>query len=198
MQYKEELQKSKEDNEGINRSLASYMAENRALIEKLETRKAEIEELREQFNREFEHIASKILEEKTEKFTNLNRDNLQSILTPFGENIDSFRKKVEEVYVNESKERFSLGQEVKNLREMNDRLSAEANNLTNALKWNPKMQGDWGQVILENILERSGLTKDREYFVQEYLKDVDGNYLTNHTGSRMQPDIIIAYLTNGK
>lgn len=191
--YLEELRENRMEQDEVNRSLAAIQADNRSLIEKLETRKQEVEELREQFNLEFEHIASKILEDKTEKFTRLNRDHLNSILTPFGENINSFRKKVEEVYMNESKERFSLGQEVKNLRELNDRLSTEANNLTNALKWNPKMQGDWGQVILENILERSGLTKGREYFVQEFLKDVDGNYHTNHEGTRMQPDIIIAY-----
>ncbi len=150
-------------------------------------------ELRERFNLEFEQIASKILEEKSEKFTRLNRDNLDSILKPFGENINLFRKKVEEVYLTESKERFSLGQEVKNLRELNDRLSTEANNLTNALKGNSKVQGDWGQVILENILERSGLTAGREYFVQEFLKDDDGNYHKGEGGARMQPDIIIAY-----
>jgi DNA recombination protein RmuC len=157
-----------------------------------------MEAIRKQFNLEFEQIASKILEEKTEKFTNLNRENLDSILRPLGENIDGFRKKVEEVYLTEAKERFSLGQEVKNLRELNDRLSKEANNLTQALKGDSKIQGDWGQMILENILERSGLTKGREYFVQEYLKDDDGNYLTGEHGSRMQPDVIIVYPDNRK
>ncbi len=174
-------------------SLASYAADNRVLREKIETREKDVLALRERFNLEFEQIASKILEEKSEKFTRLNRDNLDSILKPFGENIDSFRKKVEEVYLTESKERFSLGQEVKNLRELNDRLSTDANNLTNALKGNSKVQGDWGQVILENILERSGLTAGREYFVQEFLKDDDGNYHKGEDGTRMQPDIIIAY-----
>lgn len=192
-QYKTDLKQKTEEYNEINKSLASFTADNKALMEKLENQKTEMEELRKQFNMEFEHIASKILDEKSEKFTKLNKDNLDIILKPLGENIDSFRKKVEEVYVNEAKERFSLGQEVKNLRELNDRLSAEANNLTNALKGSSKTQGDWGQMILENILERSGLTLNREYFVQEYLKDVDGNYLKNEDGSRMQPDVIIAY-----
>jgi len=120
-------------------------------------------------------LLQKFIDEKTEKFTKLNRENLDTILKPLGENIESFRKKVEEVYVTESKERFSLGQEVKNLRELNDRLSAEANNLTKALKGNAKIQGNWGEMILENILEKSGLTEGREYFIQEYLKDSDGN-----------------------
>src|SRR5690554_329202 len=191
--YKEELVEMRRAYNEANQSLASYAADNRVLREKLETGEKEVLELRERLNLEFEKIASKILEEKSEKFTRLNRDNLDSILKPFGDNIDSFRKKVEEVYLTESKERFSLGQEVKNLRELNDRLSTEANNLTNALKGNSKVQGDWGQVILENILERSGLTPGREYFVQEFLKDDDGNYHKGEDGARMQPDIIIAY-----
>ena len=144
--------KTDEYNE-VNRLLASTVADNNALSEKLETQKYEISELHKQFNLEFENIASRILEEKTEKFTNINRINLDSILKPFGENIDSFRKKVEDVYLNESRERFSLGQELKNLREMNGRLSDEANNLTMALRGNSKVQGDWGELILENILE---------------------------------------------
>lgn len=174
------------------------ITEKRLLLDKLENQKTEIIELRKQFNLEFENIASKILEEKTEKFTHLNKNQLDAILKPFGENIESFRKKVEEVYINESKERFSLGQEVKNLRELNDRLSTEASNLTKALKGNTKTQGDWGEMILENILERSGLVKGREYFVQESLKDANGNTFTGENGARMRPDVIIAYPDNRK
>jgi len=196
--YKSDLKTITDDFHESNRLLATFTAENKALTGKLEVQKQEMEAMHKQFNLEFEQIASKILEEKTEKFTNLNRDSLDRILKPLGENIDSFRKKVEEVYVTEAKERFSLGQEVKNLRELNDRLSNEANNLTHALRGNSKMQGDWGQMILENILERSGLVKGREYFVQEYLKDPDGNYYTGENGSRMQPDVIIAYPDNRK
>jgi DNA recombination protein RmuC len=196
--YKSDLKTITDDFHESNRLLATFTAENKALTGKLEVQKQEMEAMHKQFNLEFEQIASKILEEKTEKFTNLNRDSLDRILKPLGENIDSFRKKVEEVYVTEAKERFSLGQEVKNLRELNDRLSNEANNLTHALRGNSKMQGDWGQMILENILERSGLVKGREYYVQEYLKDPDGNYYTGENGSRMQPDVIIAYPDNRK
>lgn len=178
----------------MNYSLKSQLTiANDKLNESIEARKNEIEGLHKQLNLEFENIASKILEEKSEKFTNLNRINLDSILRPFGDNIDLFRKKVEEVYFSESRERFSLGQELKNLRELNNKLSAEANSLTQALKGNSKVQGDWGQMILENILEGSGLVKDREYFVQEFLKDEDGNYQVNDKGVKMQPDVIIAY-----
>ena len=166
---------------------------NEKLNESIEARKNEIAGLHRQLNLEFENIASKILDEKSEKFTNLNRVNLDSILRPFGDNIDMFRKKVEEIYMSESRERFSLGLELKNLRDLNDKLSSEANNLTQALKGNSKVQGDWGQMILENILEGSGLVKDREYFVQEFLKDADGRYMVNEKGVKMQPDVIIAY-----
>ena len=197
-QYKVDVRTLTDELNEVNKLLATFTAENNALTEKLGLQKNEMEAIRKQFTLEFEQIASKILEEKTEKFTNLNRDNLDMILRPLGENIDLFRKKVEEVYLTEAKERFSLGREVKNLRELNDRLSNEANNLTHALRGDSKIQGDWGQMILENILERSGLTKGREYFVQEYLKDPDGNYYTGEHGSRMQPDVIIAYPDNRK
>lgn len=198
VQYKVDVRTLTDELNEVHKLLATFTAENNALTEKLGLQKNEMEAIRKQFTLEFEQIASKILEEKTEKFTNLNRDNLDMILRPLGENIDLFRKKVEEVYLTEAKERFSLGREVKNLRELNDRLSNEANNLTHALRGDSKIQGDWGQMILENILERSGLTKGREYFVQEYLKDPDGNYYTGEHGSRMQPDVIIAYPDNRK
>ena len=178
----------------MNYSLRSDLViANNKLSENIEARKNEIAGLHKQLNLEFENIANKILEEKSEKFTNLNKVNLNSILRPFGDNIDSFRKKVEEIYISESRERFSLGVELKNLRDLNDKLSNEANNLTQALKGNSKIQGDWGQMILENILEGSGLVRDREYFVQEFLKDEDGSYLVNDKGIKMQPDVIIAY-----
>ena len=197
-QQKLDLKTKTEEYNELNRTTASFTANNKALEEKLNTQKVEMEELRKQFNLEFEHIASKILDEKSNKFTKLNQDNLSGILKPLGENIELFRKKVEEVYVTEAKERFSLGEEVKKLQVLNTRLSEEATNLTNALTGNSKVQGDWGQMILENILEKSGLVLNREYFVQEYLKDVDGVYLKNESGARMQPDVIIAYPDNRK
>ncbi len=191
--YKLELKSMTDEFNETNRLLAASTADFNALKEKLETQKSEMENLRKQFNLEFENIAEKILDEKTHKFTKINQENLDIILKPLGENIDSFRKKVEEVYITEAKERFSLGEEVKKLKELNTKLSEDAVNLTNALKGSSKTQGDWGQMILENILEKSGLVRDREYFVQEFLKDVDGAYLVNEDGSKMQPDVIISY-----
>ena len=197
-QQKLDLKTKTEEYNELNKTTASLIANNKALEEKLNTQKVEMEDLRKQFNLEFEHIASKILDDKSSKFTKLNQDNLSGILKPLGENIELFRKKVEEVYVTEAKERFSLGEEVKKLQTLNTRLSEEANNLTNALTGSSKAQGDWGQMILENILEKSGLVLNREYFVQEYLRDVDGGYLKNEHGTRMQPDVIIAYPDNRK
>lgn len=183
-------------NEELNKHIAllsSATANLDALRDKHEMQKQEMEKLRSHFNTEFENIASKILDEKSEKFTRLNQSNIDSLLKPLGDNIESFKKKVEEVYVAEAKERFSLGEEVKRLAQINQKISEDAINLTNALKGNSKTQGDWGEIILENILERSGLVRDREYFVQEYLKSDDGSYLTNEFGNRMQPDVIVSY-----
>jgi len=182
----------------LNKHTAVLEANNQALAEKLETQKKEIEGLSKKFNTEFENIANKILDDKTLKFTKQNQDNLELILKPLGENISTFKKKVEEVYDKESKERFSLGKELERLVELNKKVSEEANNLTQALRGSSKAQGDWGQMILEKILEQSGLEKNREYFVQEFLKDEDGNMLKNEQGRKMQPDVIIAYPDNRK
>ena len=132
-QNKIDLKTKTEDYNELNKTTAALTADNRSLEEKLNTQKLEMEGLRKQFNLEFEHIASKILDEKSNKFTKLNQDNLTGILKPLGENIEMFRKKVEEVYITEAKERFSLGEEVKKLQVLNTRLSEEATNLTNAL-----------------------------------------------------------------
>ncbi len=191
--YKLELKLKTDEFNETNKLLASSTADFNALKEKLETQKSEMENLRKQFNLEFENIAEKILDEKTHKFTKINQENLDLLLKPLGENIESFKKKVEDVYVTEAKERFSLGEEVKRLAQLNQKISEEATNLTNALKGSTKTQGNWGEIILENILERSGLTLGREYLVQEFLRDSDGNPLRNEDGSRLQPDVIISY-----
>ncbi len=198
LRLKEEVKGKNDTLIEVNRRVAELGAINSSLNEKVENGKSEIENLRKQFNIEFENIANRILEEKSKRFTEANKENLGNILKPLGENIENFRRKIEEVYDKESKERFSLGKEVSKLVELNLKISEDANNLTNALKGNAKTQGDWGQMILENILEKSGLVKGREYFIQEYLKDDDGNYLKNESGSRMQPDVIISYPDNRK
>lgn len=178
-------------------ALATAKAVNQSLEEKLQTQKEEIEALGKRFNTEFENIANKILETKTEKFTELNQKNLKTILEPLGENIRAFKSKVEEVYDKESKERFSLGEKVKELSELNKVISEEAHNLTKALKGEAKTQGRWGEMILESILEKSGLVKDREYFMEHELLDSEGNHLKSDSeGKKMRPDAVIQYPDN--
>lgn len=176
------------------KELATLTANNDALVEKLETQKTEMEQLGKKFTIEFENIANKILETKTEKFTELNKANLKTILEPLGVNIDAFKKQINDVYATESKERFSLGARVKELVELNHKISEEANNLTKALKGEAKTQGMWGEMILESILERSGLRKNEQYFLEHELKDENGNpILSAHEGKKMRPDVVIKY-----
>lgn len=138
---------------------------------------------REQMSLEFKSIASEILEDKSRRFTASNRESISEILKPLNEKIQHFEKKVEETYDREAKERFSLEKEIRSLQELNTRISADAVNLTNALKGENKTQGTWGEVILETILEKSGLVKGREYETQVSLLAEDG--------SRSQPDVIV-------
>lgn len=138
---------------------------------------------REQMTLEFKQLASDILEDKSQRFTATNRDSIREILKPLNEKIVQFEKKVEETYDRESKARFSLENEIRKLHEANVRISSEADNLTRALKGESRTQGTWGEVILESILEKSGLVKGREYETQSSLK--------GEGGSRLQPDVVI-------
>jgi DNA recombination protein RmuC len=194
---KEELNTVKNELSETNQALATAKATNESLNEKLQTQKEEVEALGKKFNIEFENIANKILETKTEKFTELNKTNLKTILEPLGENIKEFKTKVEEVYDKESKERFSLGEKVKELAKLNIIISEEAHNLTRALKGEAKTQGRWGEMILESILEKSGLVKDREYFMEHELLDDNGRPLRSDSeGKKMRPDAVIKYPDN--
>jgi DNA recombination protein RmuC len=175
-------------------SFAQAQSQVETLTEKLENQKNEMEQMGQKFNLEFENIANKILETKSVKFTELNQKNLKDILQPLGENIEGFKKKVEQVYLEESKERFSLGERVKELAALNKIISEEANNLTKALKGEVKTQGKWGEMILESILEKSGLQKNREYFMEHQLHGEDGNALKSQANDKkMRPDAVIKY-----
>ena len=177
----------------LNTQISKSQSNLEKTKEKLEDQKSDITNLNDKFKTEFENLANKILEKNSEKFVDKNKTNLDIILNPFKENIEAFKKIVEEVYDKESKERFSLGDKVKDLVELHDRMSQETRNLTNALKGDSKTQGNWGEMILESILEKSGLEKNRHYFMENYLKDDNGNYLVNEEGKRMRPDAIIQY-----
>ncbi|NMR33881.1 DNA recombination protein RmuC [Chryseobacterium aquaticum] len=143
----------------------------------LKAQKEETKRIQKEGTLQFENLANKILEEKSEKFTLTNKQNLDTLLKPLGENLESFKKRVNEVYENEARERHSLNSTIKLMLEQTTKVSQEANNLANALKGQTKTQGDWGEMILERILEDSGLTKDREYFKQQTIKNEDGDSL---------------------
>ncbi|MCX8532142.1 DNA recombination protein RmuC [Chryseobacterium luquanense] len=147
---------------------------NDSLQKSLETQKEEITKIQETAKLEFKNLANEILEEKSKKFTDSNKKNLDLLLKPLGENLESFKKRVNEVYENETRERFSLNSTIKLMMEQSSKISQEANNLATALKGQTKTQGDWGEMILERILEDSGLTKDREYFTQFNIKNEEG------------------------
>lgn len=159
------------------------------LMERMREQRQETEELREKFTKEFENLANKILEEKSNKFTEQNRENLKNILSPLQEKIHLFEKKVEDTHKESIDYHAALRQQILGLREMNEQMSRETLNLTKALKGDAKMQGNWGELILERVLEKSGLEKGREYFVQQSHVTADG--------SRIQPDVVIN-LPDGK
>ena len=187
VQEKEELkrflEKEKNERNALERTLEGTNAYLQAQQEKFEEQKEEIQRTKAQFNTEFQVLANKILEEKTQKFTALNQQYLGVILDPLKEKIKTFEEKVEKSYAQESAERNVLKGVVEQLMQQSLQIKDEANNLTRALKGDSKKQGNWGEVILERVLERSGLTKDQEYRLQASLQD--------EFGRRLQPDAII-------
>ncbi len=155
------------------------------LEDKLITQKKEIVEVQDKMQKEFRLMANEILSDNSEKFTKANREKLDEVLKPFNENLKEFKKKVEDTYEKEADQRRSLKEEVKRLAEMNLMIGEEAKALTKALKGDSKTQGNWGEMILETILENSGLEKGREFFVQESYESDERR--------RLQPDIIVKY-----
>jgi len=155
----------------------------KAQRERLTEQEKSIQEIQQKFQLEFQNVANKLLDEKSKSFVETNRTNLDILLNPLKENIKAFEEKVDKVYKAESDERNVLRGEITQLMALNKQISEEATNLTKALKGDNKKQGNWGEVILERVLERSGLVKDREYRLQASLTGIDG--------SRLQPDAII-------
>lgn len=184
-----EREQIRSEKERLNTELASRITEFRNLEEKLQTQKNEVEELQQKFQKEFENLANKILDQKSEKFTSLNKQNLETILNPLKEKISGFEKKVEDSEKESIKRHSELGEQLKNLNEQNQKISDEALNLTRALKGNAKTQGNWGEMILERVLELSGLQKDKEYKTQE-------SFVNDHN-QRRQPDVVV-YLPGEK
>lgn len=163
--------------------LARAEADFSNLQEKLESQKKEMENLQQKFTTEFENIAAKILKQNTTDFSAANQKNISDLLSPLKEKIQVFEKKVEDTYEKGLKDQTDLKAELKKLHDLNLKISDEANNLTKALKGDVKKQGNWGEMILERILERSGLTEGREYRKQESV--------LSENGQRFQPDVVI-------
>jgi DNA recombination protein RmuC len=155
----------------------------KAQRERLTEQEKAIQDIQQKFQLEFQNVANKLLDEKSQKFVETNRANLDTLLNPLKENLKAFEEKVDKVYNMEAAERNTLKGVITQLMDLNKLISSEAQNLTKALKGDSKKQGNWGEVILERVLERSGLVKDREYRLQASLN--------GHDGSRLQPDAII-------
>jgi len=168
-------------------SLQTELAEleaNRAQEKKQAAEKiALLNDAKDRLKAEFENLANRIFEEKSKTFSIMNRENLDGVVNPLREQLGDFRKKVEDVYDRETRDRISLHNEINHLKDLNRRISQDAVNLTNALKGDSKVRGTWGEVVLERVLEESGLVKGREYESQVSLKDA--------RGKRYQPDIIV-------
>ena len=191
---KSEIKFLQNEKQQLNILQSNLAAKNENLQILLENQKGEITKMQELAKIEFQNLANKILEEKTEKFTALNQNNLKNILEPFQEKINELRNKVGETYDKESKERFSLGEKVKELALLNQQISEDAKRLTRALKGESKTQGNWGEMILESILEKSGLVKGREYFLEHELRDEDNKALfSEFSGKKMRPDAVVKY-----
>jgi DNA recombination protein RmuC len=157
---------------------------------KLQENKSEVEKLQDKFSKEFENLANKILDEKSNKFTEQNKENLKNILNPLQEKIKVFEDKVDKTHKESIDYHAALRQQILGLKELNQQMSKETINLTKALKGDSKAQGNWGELVLERVLEKSGLEKDREYYVQQSF--------TNEDGKRILPDVVIHLPDNKK
>lgn len=178
-----QLQLERNKSEELGKRISKAEVEFRNLMEKLTTQKTEMEELQNKFTTEFENVANKILKNHSEEFTKTNVKNIGEILNPLKEKLGEFEKKVNDAYDKELRDKVSLREEVKKLYELNTKISDDANNLTKALKGDSKKQGNWGEFVLEKILERSGLTKGIEFEMQVSVKSDEGK--------RYQPDVVV-------
>lgn len=185
----EEKKQLQNEKEHLGNQIVRYQADLENLQRINTEQKQEVEKLQEKFTKEFENLANKILEEKSEKFTKQNKVNIENLLTPLDKKIKEFEKKVEDTQKENITIHSALKEQLLLLQNQNLKITQEAENLTKALKGDSKMQGNWGELVLERVLEKSGLEKDREYSVQQSFQREDG--------SRVLPDVIIN-LPDGK
>jgi len=182
-ELKTNLDTLRNEKENVRISLSEKQEFIRNLQNKLTENKEEIEHMQERFTKDFEILANKILEEKSEKFTAINKDNIAQILNPLQEKIKSFEKKVEDTHKESLVKQTALQQQIIHLKDLNEQMSKDAVNLTRALKGESKTQGDWGEFQLETLLEKAGLEKDIHYSTQGGFRDESGNL--------KKPDFII-------
>lgn len=182
-QTEQEVAGERKRNEVLNAQLARMESDHSNVKEKLENQQVEMEDLQKKFTLEFENVAGKILKQNTRDFTEVNQKTIGEILNPLKEKILTFEKKVEDTYQKGLKDQTDLRAELKKLHELNSRISEEASNLTRALKADSKKQGNWGEIVLERVLERSGLVKGQEYETQVRARTDDGKAI--------QPDVIV-------
>lgn len=190
LKVQKELQTLQQEKEQLLTVNSSQVADLRNLQEKLDDHKEEVNKLQEKFTKEFENLANKIFEDKSTKFTVQNKENIQTILHPLQEKIKGFEDKVEKTHKESIDYHAALRQQIIGLKEMNLQMSKETINLTKALKGDNKTQGNWGELVLERVLEKSGLEKNREYVVQQSF--------TNEQGKRVLPDVVIHLPNNRK
>lgn len=179
----------------LQNEMSTFREENGRLKERIKFIEEEKEKLAKESETRFQNIANEILTTNSRIFKEQNETRLSEILTPLKENIEQFKKTINDSYSNEARERFSLQERIKELIELNQSISKEAKDLTTALKGNSKVQGDWGEMILENILEKSGLEKGREYEIQ-VTTDENGKTLRNDDGTALRPDVVVNYPGN--
>jgi DNA recombination protein RmuC len=190
IESQKELKNNQQEKEKLISEKSTLVSELKSLEAKLTENKGEVEKLNEKFTKEFENLANKILDEKSSKFTAQNKENIKNILSPLQEKIKGFEDKVEKTHKESIDYHAALRQQILGLKELNQQMSKETLNLTKALKGDNKIQGNWGELVLERVLEKSGLEKDREYFVQQSF--------TNDEGRRILPDVVIHLPDNKK
>lgn len=179
----QQLSKETEKYQQLSSQYAVLQTQNTHLSERLDTQKKELTELQQHFTKEFENIANRILKQNSSDFTDVNVKHLTDIVNPLKDKISLFEKKVEDAYDKELRDKLSLREEVRKLTELNTRISEEATNLTKALKGDVKKQGNWGEIVLERVLERSGLRKGIEYTREEQIE--------GQVGQAYRPDVIV-------
>jgi DNA recombination protein RmuC len=155
--------------------------------------KTSITSMGDTYKTEFKNVANELLDQKSKTLEETSNKNIKTLLDPLNKELKDFKDKVDKVYNDEARERHSLEGQVKRLVESSTQVSQQAENLTNALKGNVKQQGNWGEMILSSILENSGLTENREYFLQEFIRDKSGEIIKDENGNGLQPDVTIHY-----